>query len=124
MAHGCESVGPVLARIVTASVGFTDAHWKTTGSSIASGAQWIVLVSHLPEARGTFFQSVPLWRALGQGSDGAGVDHGARIAVYSTLFNFVPVDLSLGRNAANQVLVAWGRGRSGLAPANIEVWTE
>ena len=115
---------PGLARIVTRSIGFTDALWKTTGSAVPSGAQWLVLVSYLHDARGTFYQSVPLWRSLAEGATGSGVDQGARIAVYSTLFNFIPVELALGRNAANQVLVAWGRGRSGLAAADIEVWAE
>ena len=113
-----------LSRITTAALTFDDALWKTTGSSAAGGAQWLVLVSHLPEARGTFFQSIPLWRALGVAVDGDPVAEAQRIAVYSTLYNFVPVELSLGRNSANQVLVAWGRGRSGLAAADIEVWIE
>ena len=116
--------GSSFTRISTAaSLTFGDATWKATGRTVPSSATWVRVVSYLPDSVGTWTQSAALWRGLADAAGGDAVVDAARIPLFSTLYNFVPVEFALGRTSADEAMLAWGRGRSGLASANVEIWT-
>ena len=116
--------GSSFTRIgAAASLTFGDATWKATGRTVPSSATWVRVVSYLPESVGTWTQSAALWRGLADAAGGDSVVDAARIPLFSTLYNFVPVEFALGRTSADEAMLAWGRGRSGLASANVEIWT-
>ena len=115
--------GSSFTRISTAaSLTFGDATWKATGRTVPSSATWVRVVSYLPDSVGTWTQSAALWRGLADAAGGDSVVDAARIPLFSTLHNFVPVEFALGRTSADEAMLAWGRGRSGLASANVEIW--
>ena len=106
-----------------ASLTFNNDTWKSTGRIVPSSATWVRVVAYLPEAVGTWTQSAALWRSLADASGGDAVVDADRIPLFSTLYNLARVEFSLGKDSSDRALLAWGRGRTGLAAANVEIWT-
>ena len=117
--------GLSLSRVgAAASVTFAARTFVATGRTVPGSATWLLVACSIPEIRGAYaMQLASLWRGLSESTAGAAVTDANGIPVHTVQRGTFGLQVRLGRTAANEVLIAYAGGRTGLAAGTVEIYT-